>query len=132
VLVPPPTDCVPTAMKIFASSRMAAHTTWVPGRVRIDRSGWVYPHWRERFYRQPVRATFERGVARCHKPAPIIREDKDQGVVFIGDVRVWGFVQSYPTPCGHPNIYSERWDAHFSPVDDRPERPSLARLDEIT
>jgi len=24
VLVPPPTDCVPTAMKIFASSRIAA------------------------------------------------------------------------------------------------------------
>ena len=83
------------------------------------------------------------------KPAPIVREDKAQGVVFVDDVRVWGFVQSFPTPCGHPNIYSERWDAHFCPVDDRwvekkcgdpkcmfcpgrPDRPSLARLDEIT
>src|SRR5688572_17881802 len=92
VLTPPPTDCVPAAMKIFASSRIAGkgtvRDTWsVAGVVRIGTSGWVYPHWRERFYpkglpqtrwleyyserfdtvelnnpfyRQPARATFER------------------------------------------------------------------------
>jgi uncharacterized protein YecE (DUF72 family) len=74
-------------MKIFASSRIAAHTRSVAGEVRIGTSGWVYPHWREvfypkglpqsrwlayyaerfdtvelnsPFYRQPERATFER------------------------------------------------------------------------
>lgn len=39
------------------------------------------------------------------------------GHVLIGQRRVWGFVQSFESSCGHPNVYAERYDVHFCPVD---------------
>jgi hypothetical protein len=73
--------------------------------------------------------------------------DLQDGHVLIGERRVWGFVQRWNTKCGHPNVYAERYDAHFCPVDniwlekhcsdagcefcgDRPARPFDADLDE--
>lgn len=46
-------------------------------------------------------------------------EDVAHGVVIIDGVRVWGFVQKFSAPCGHPQVYSERFDAHFCAVEDR-------------
>ena len=43
--------------------------------------------------------------------------DQGDGSLLVAGRRVWGFVQSWPTRCGHPNVYSERYDAHFCPVD---------------
>ena len=70
-----------------------------------------------------------------------------EGYVLVDGLRVWGFLASDLSDCGHPQIYAERWDAYFCPVDDkwltkncgdpqcrfctkRPERPMEGPLDE--
>jgi len=81
---------------------------------------------------------------RAQPPAIV---DQGDGHVLVGQRRIWGFIQSFKTTCGHSNIYAERYDAHFCPIDNvwlekhcddpacqfcsnRPSRPLDADLDE--
>jgi hypothetical protein len=131
----------------FNTSMASWHTTSAErSATAISEAGETFSSNSDWFRSTPLGSCFYAcGVTEPHAPKMV--EDKAHGAVFIDGVRVWGFVQGFLSPCGHPQIYSERYDAHFCAVDDkwleaacggadcvfcpgRPARPSVGPLDE--